>query len=185
MNTLTINEKFFREHAPKGGFCIDATAGNGHDTAALCTLVGEGGRVLAFDVQPQAVENTKKRLKESGLSGIGKVILDSHANMAAYAEAGTVDLIVFNLGWLPGGDHSIFTHADSTIAALEAGMGLLKDGGAISVSIYYGGRSGYEERDALLEYLKTVDNAHFTVLKTEFYNRSGDVPISVFIIKGI
>lgn len=183
MNTLTINEKFFREHAPKGGFCIDATAGNGHDTAALCALVGESGRVLAFDVQLQAVENTKERLAKLGFSDIGEVVLDSHSNMASYAEPGTADLIVFNLGWLPGGDHSVYTHVDTTIAAINAALELLKDGGAISISIYYGGRNGYEERDAVLSYLETVDNTRFTVLKTEFFNRTGNVPISVFILK--
>ena len=185
MNTLTINEKFFREHVPRGGFCIDATAGNGHDTAALCFLVGERGRVLAFDIQERAVENTRARLREKGLGGIGKVVLDSHANMAAYAEPETADLIVFNLGWLPGGDHSIFTRPESTIKAVEAGLGLLKDGGAMSISVYYGGKNGCEERDALLEYLKTVDNTRYTVLKTEFCNRAGAVPISIFILKTV
>ncbi len=185
MNTLTINEKFFREHAPRGGFCIDATAGNGHDTAALCSLVGEGGRVLAFDIQERAVENTRARLRGLGLGEIGEVVLDSHANMAAYAAPETVDLIVFNLGWLPGGDHSIFTRPESTIKAVEAGLGLLKDGGAMSISVYYGGKNGCEERDVLLEYLKTVDNTRYTALKTEFYNRVGAVPISIFILKTV
>ena len=185
MNTLTINEHFFRTHAPVGGFCIDATAGNGHDTAALCSLVGKGGKVLAFDIQPEAVENTKTRLQEAGFGETGRVILDSHANMAKYAEAGTVDLIVFNLGWLPGGDHSVFTRAESTIPAVEAGLELLKDGGAMSISVYYGGRNGCGERDALLSYLKTLDNTRFTVLKTEFHNRTGNVPISIFIFKSV
>ncbi len=183
MNTLSINAEFFASHVPKGGFCIDATAGNGHDTETLCTLVGSGGRVLAFDIQAQATENTRLRLERAGLSKIGTVVQDSHANMANYAEAGMVDFIVFNLGWLPGGDHSIFTHAESTIPAINAGLELLKDGGAMSISIYYGGKSGYEERDALLKFLKTVDNTRFTVLKTDFYNRAGDVPISIFIFK--
>lgn len=182
MNTLSITHEFIRSKVGKGGFCIDATAGNGHDTAFLCSLVGEDGRVLAFDIQAKAVENTRARLREYGFEN-GTVILDSHANMAAYAEADAVDLIVFNLGWLPGGDHSIFTHADSTIAAIEAGLTLLKDGGVMSVSIYYGGKSGYEERDALMEYLQSLDNTRYTALKTEFFNRTGDVPISVFIFK--
>lgn len=185
MNTLSLNADFFRTHAPKGGFCIDSTAGNGHDTLALCSLVGENGKVLAFDIQKKAVENTKTRLAQNGCDKIGTVILDSHANMGKYAEENSVDLIVFNLGWLPGGDHSIFTHAESTIAAIEAGLRLLKDGGAMSISIYYGGQSGYEERDALLEYLKTIDANTYTVFKTEFYNRKGDVPISVHVFKEI
>ena len=184
MNTLSLNDKLFRESVPEGGLCIDATAGNGHDTVKLCGLVGPDGRVKAFDIQPRAVENTKKRLKELGLDN-AEVILDSHANMDKYAGPGTVDFIVFNLGWLPGGDHSVFTHADSTTAAIEAGLRLLRDGGKISLSIYYGGRSGYEERDALLEYLAGLDPNRYTVLLTRFYNRTGDVPISAVIIKGI
>lgn len=185
MNTLSVNAEFFAAHAPKGGFCIDATAGNGHDTLTLCRLVGEGGKVLAFDIQKQAVENTARRLKENGFDKTGSVILDSHANMQLYAEENTVDLIVFNLGWLPGGDHSIFTRPESTAKAIEASLKLLKPGGAVSVSIYYGGKSGYEERDFLMEYLKNVDPKAYTVFKTEFYNRTGDVPISVFIFKAV
>lgn len=177
MNTISLNDKLFRESVPSGGMCIDATAGNGHDTAALCKLAGPEGKVLAFDIQPQAVENTHKRLTELGLKNC-EVILDSHANMGKYARPGTVDFIAFNLGWLPGGDHSIFTHPDSTIAAIKVGLELLRDGGKISLSIYYGGQSGYEERDALLEYLASLEPNKYTVLLTRFYNRTGDVPIS-------
>ena len=34
-----------------GDAVIDATMGNGHDTAFLCRAVGPSGRVYAFDVQ--------------------------------------------------------------------------------------------------------------------------------------
>ena len=111
------------------------------------------------------------------------MVLDSHANMGAYAQENSVDCIVFNLGWLPGGDHTVFTHADSTIAAIEAGLKLLRKDGVMCVSIYYGGASGYEERDALLEYVRTIDPAQYTVLVTQFANRAGDPPIPVFIHK--
>ena len=53
----------------------------------------------------------------------------------------------------------------------------------MTICIYYGGRSGYEERDAMLEYLKTLDDRQYTVLLSQFYNRKGDVPIPVFIWK--
>lgn len=183
MNTLTLVHKYLEQFIRPGDFIIDATAGNGRDTAFLCGLTGKTGRVLAFDIQPQAVENTTKRLVESGWDEVGSAVLDSHANMAQYAEPGSVDCIVFNLGWLPGGDHSIFTHADSTIAAIEAGLELLRDGGLMCVSIYYGGASGYEECDALLEYVKTIDPERYTVLTVQFSNRAGDPPIPVFITK--
>ena len=64
LNTLGLAHKFIAENVREGDFCIDATAGNGHDTEFLCRLVGETGRVLAMDIQKQAVENTKKRMEE-------------------------------------------------------------------------------------------------------------------------
>lgn len=183
MNTLSVNHDFLRRTVQPGAFCVDATAGNGHDTAFLCGLVGETGHVLALDIQEQAVRNTRARLHEMGYDGIATVIQDSHANLGLYAETESVDCIVFNLGWLPGGDHSIFTRPDSTRQAIEAGLNLLKRGGVMTVCIYYGGRSGYEERDAMLDYLKTLDDQKYTVLLAQFYNRRGDVPIPVFIWK--
>ena len=183
MNTLSLVHEQLERFIQKGNTVIDATAGNGRDTVFLCGLVGQEGKVLAFDIQPQAVENTKKRLAETGWSENTEVILDSHANMGKYAQSGTVDCIVFNLGWLPGGDHTIFTRPDSTIAAIEAGLELLRDGGLMCISIYYGGASGYEERDALLEYIRTMDAGKYTVLLTQFANRAGDPPIPVFILK--
>ena len=39
--------------------CVDATCGNGGDTAFLCNLTAPAGRVLAFDVQPEAIRSTR------------------------------------------------------------------------------------------------------------------------------
>ncbi len=185
MNTLSLVHDVLTRYIKPGYTIIDATAGNGKDTLFLCGLAGKEGKVTAFDIQEQAVENTKARLAEHGWSDNTEVILDSHANMEQYAEAESVDCIVFNLGWLPGGDHSIFTHADSTIQAVEAGLRLLKKGGLMCVSMYYGGASGYEERDALMEYWKTIDSNQYTVLVTQFANRAGDPPIPVFLLKDL
>ena len=46
-----------------GDTVVDATMGNGHDTQMLCETVGPEGRVWAFDVQAQAVEETRNRLR--------------------------------------------------------------------------------------------------------------------------
>lgn len=106
-----------------GAFALDATAGNGHDTLFLCRLVGAAGRVLAFDVQPQAVENTNARLRENGCGQVGRAVLDSHANLAAYAAPGSVDAAVFNLGYLPGGDHGVFTTPGVSVPGHAHGAG--------------------------------------------------------------
>lgn len=184
MNTLSLVHDTLTRFIQPGFVCLDATAGNGRDTVFLCGLTGRTGRVLALDIQEEAVRRSRQRIADEGWSDVAEVFCDSHANMENYAEPESVDCIVFNLGWLPGGDHTIFTHADSTIAAIEAGMKLLRKGGLMCISMYYGGASGYEERDALMEYWKTVDPDQYTVLVTQFANRAGDPPIPVFLIKG-
>lgn len=185
LNTLFLAHKFVSEHVQEGAFCIDATAGKGRDTLFLCNLVKESGKVLAFDIQPDAIRQTQNLIAQHGFEKQVSVILDSHANMEFYADAEAVDCIMFNFGWLPGGSHKIFTRPESSIPAIEAGLRLLKPGGVMSLCIYYGGESGYEERDALLEYLASIDNRKYTVIVNTFHNRTGDPPIPVYIYKEI
>lgn len=174
---------FLEQHVHPGDFCIDATAGKGNDTAFLCQLVGSRGRVLAFDIQQSAVDATNERLFAEGLSDIGTAILESHTNMHLYAEAETVDCIMFNFGYLPGGDHSLCTHADTSIAAIRDGLSLLKKQGMMSLCIYSGGDTGFEERDAILDYLKQLDPTQYMVLLSCYYNRPNNPPIPVFILR--
>ena len=181
LNTLGIVHDFLRRSVDKGAFCIDATAGKGRDTALLCSLAGPQGRVLAFDVQESALRQTRELLEREDLCA--ELILDSHANMAAYAVPESVDCIVFNFGRLPGGDPKIMTGAESSLAAINAGLELLKPGGVMVLAIYYGGENGYGERDAILQYLKTLDSRRFSVLCCDWSNRGGDPPIPAFVWK--
>lgn len=181
-NALGVSHRFIRQHLPQGGFAIDATAGNGGDTLMLCETVGCTGRVLAFDIQPQAVENTRKLLAENGWEN-AQVVLDSHAHMEQYAQTESADCVVFNFGWLPGGDHNVFTRKESSLLAIEKGLACLKTGGIMSLCIYYGRNNGYEERDAILEYVRSLDHRNYTVMVVDFANRINDPPIPVFIVK--
>ena len=182
-NSLDFAHYFIEENVRPGDIIVDATAGNGLDTLFLCHLVGETGRVFAFDIQPQAIEATKQRLEEVGMADRATLILDSHANIDAYVPRGEISAVVFNFGYLPGGDHSIGTRAESSIMAIEKSLSSLKSHGIVSLCIYYGGDSGFEEKDALLNYLKTVDHKTYTVLLQEFFNRPNCPPIVVNIQK--
>lgn len=182
-SALQVAHKVIAEHVKAGDFCIDATAGRGKDTVFLCSLVGENGKVIAIDIQAEAVESTKALIREKCYQSICSIYFDCHSNIGKYAQYNTVNCITFNFGWLPAGDHSIFTHAETSIPAIESGLKLLKKGGLMSLCIYYGGRSGFEERDALLEYLKTVDSREYTVILSQFYNRRNNPPMPVFIFK--
>lgn len=181
MNAITLVHETAKKFIAKGDLCIDATAGRGYDTAFLCQLVGNEGKIIALDIQQCAIDSTKKLLEEKRLSA--ELFCVSHENIRQYASDDTVSCILFNLGYLPCGDHSINTKADSSITAISEGLKLLKKGGLMCVTLYYGGDSGYDERDKLLPWLKTLDDTKYQVLLTSFFNWTNDPPIPVFIIK--
>lgn len=163
--------------------CIDATAGNGNDTKLLAELVGEQGKVLAFDIQEQALENTKRLLEQADLSSRVELICESHTEMGQYAEAESIACIVFNFGYLPGGDHQLATRKETSIQAICEGLRLLKKGGMMSLCIYSGGDTGFEERDAILEFVKNLDSKKYLVILSSYYNRPNNPPIPVMIFK--
>lgn len=173
---------FIKEHVKEGDICIDATAGNGNDTLVLAELVGDAGKVYAFDIQRQAVEATNKRLSEHEMEQRVQLIHGSHTKMAEYVD-GEVSCIVFNFGYLPGGDHNLATKKESSIEAIETGLDMMKKGGMMSLCIYSGGDSGFEERDAILEYLKTLDTKKYLVILSQYYNRPNNPPIPAMILK--
>ena len=181
LNTITLAHHLMAQYIKEGDTCIDATAGRGFDTAFLCELVGESGEVLAFDIQEEAVNSTRALLEERDLKAT--VYLESHTKMHAYKAAESVNGIMFNFGYLPGGDHSICTHAASSIEAIETGLGLLKKKGVMSLCIYHGGDTGFEEKNAIMAYLKTLDMKKYTVVVSELYNKPNHPPLSVFITK--
>lgn len=185
LNTLALAQDFVARCVKKGDLCIDATAGRGGDTAFLCKLVGETGHVVALDIQPQAVESTRQRLEKENLFSIGKVYLDSHENIDKHALPGTVNAIMFNFGWLPGGNHNLFTKPQVSIQAIQKGLTLLKPGGIMTLCIYYGRETGFAERDALLDYVNTIDNKQYSVIVHSFANRTNCPPIPIFIIKDL
>lgn len=186
MNSYQITEwchHFIRLQARPGDFCIDATAGNGHDTLLLSQLAGPTGRVLAFDIQQSALDSAQETLKTHQAPNNVSFILDSHSHMNNYASAATASCIVFNFGYLPSGDHSLSTRSETSIPAITQGLELLKKDGLMSLCIYSGGDSGFEERDALLSYLKTLDSRKYLVILSSYYNRPNNPPIPVLIRK--
>ena len=178
-NTLSMVHDFLKQQVAPGSLCIDATAGKGRDTALLCRLAGPEGRVLAFDIQEEAVRQTEALLAAEGLTA--EVHLDGHEHMERYAGPGTVDCVVFNFGRLPGGDPMVFTRAETSAAAIRAGLRLLKSGGVMAIALYYGGPNGYSERDAVLELVKTLDDRRYSVLRCDWANRRNEPPIAIFI----
>lgn len=173
----------FRFQVPGGGVYVDATMGNGNDTLFFCRMAGETGKVYAFDIQETALENTRKLLQSHGVSDRAELILDGHENMDRYINENCADAVCFNFGYLPGGDHGIATKAGTSVEAIEKGLGILKPGGMMSLCIYSGGDTGFEEKEKILEYLKGLPPKKYTVMVNEYYNRGNCPPMPVFVWK--
>ena len=165
----------------QGDAVIDATMGNGHDTLFLCNLVGETGRVYAFDVQEKAVENTGKRLSDAGMADRARLFCLGHEHLAEQVSPG-VSAVVFNLGWLPGGDHSVTTCWETTKAAVSSALSLLKKGGVLVICAYPGHAEGERERQALAAYLSALRPQEFNALWQTFLNAGEGAP-ECFVIQ--
>lgn len=167
----------------KPGFAaVDATCGNGHDTVYLAECVGPGGVVYAFDVQEQAIAGTKKRLADAGLLDRVKLLHGSHGDEHRWPAAG-IGAVMFNLGYLPGGDHTLVTQPDSTVAALRAAAARLNRGGMITLVIYTGHPGGYEEFAAVRQYAASLPQENFTVLEYRTINQINDPPSLLAIFR--
>lgn len=155
----SLAQDILRPLIAPGDTVIDATAGNGHDTRFLAECVGEGGKVIAFDVQAAALASTRALVEDAGLAGGVELIHASHGTMESHAASGSVAVVMFNLGYLPGEDHALTTESAETLSALEAAGRVLKPGGVLSVVCYPGHPAGAVEAEAVEAWLagKTAD----------------------------
>lgn len=140
------------DHLQTGDLAIDATAGNGHDTLFLAETVGADGRVITMDIQEDALAATRLRLTEKRLDDRVDFVLGDHARQLgdlAKTQPGSAAAVVFNLGYLPGGDKAIVTCWDNTERALDGAYRLLRPGGRLCVTAYCGHAGGAEEAAAV------------------------------------
>lgn len=148
----------------EGDIAIDATAGNGYDTLFLADAVGASGRVLAFDIQQDAVASARERISTAGFAERVDFFQESHALMSRHAKERSVAVAMFNLGYLPGSDHSVATGTD-TLEALESAALLLKIGGVLSVVCYPGHDGGGEEAAQVEAWMATLPTRGWQVAR--------------------
>ena len=148
----THAHRFIDKVLAKDMIAVDATAGNGYDTLYLAQ---RAKWVMAFDIQPKALEMTRQRTL--GCINV-KLILDSHANIAKHVSA--MSLIVFNLGYLPHGDPTIITQTSSTLEALKNAIPLLADRGHLLLTGYRGHPGGMDETLQAIAFLSAHPSLH-------------------------
>ena len=172
----------------EGAVAVDATAGNGHDTLFLAERVGVSGVVYAFDVQRAALDETTRRLSGAGLDGRLRLCAAGHETMAELVDAGhrgAVAVVMFNLGYLPGGDKTKTTQGETTVAALRQALELLAPGGLMTVACYPGHPAGAEEAGEVSRFLAGLAQGEFRVLRYGFENLVNAPPFLLAVEKAV
>ncbi|ABO49617.1 putative rRNA methylase [Desulforamulus reducens MI-1] len=178
-----LGHDFLAEILRNGDLAVDGTMGNGHDTLLLAQLVGSQGKVYAFDIQEQAIDNTRQRLVSQNLFDQRvKLIHDGHQNIKHYIEH-PIRAAIYNLGYLPGGDHGVITKTETTLIALEHTLNLLSSGGRMVIVVYPGHPGGQQEKEAVEQMVSQLDSLHYKVLKMTLVNRPPSAPGVVLIEK--
>ena len=199
-NTTAFALAIAKEYLEPGALVIDATCGNGHDTLALAEAMWPdkqsavsgnetpaSPQLLAIDIRQTAIEHTRTRLIEAGFlpqidRGEIELVLDSHealfermAGCDRSSETGAC-LIMFNLGYLPGGDKGITTEVGSTMSAVRSALQLLAVGGLLCITMYSGHEAGKKEKQALLAFAEELDSRSFHVSYISMINQQNDPP---------
>jgi predicted methyltransferase len=163
-----------------GEVAVDATAGNGWDTLFLARQVGPEGRVYAFDLQQRSLDCTSALLARENLQARVLLFQAGHEQMAAYID-GKVSVVMFNLGYLPGGDRVVVTKKETTLTAVQAALNLIRAGGLLTITAYPGHPEGKAEQAALIKFSEKLSSREYTVLQIKYLNRVKDPPALLLI----
>jgi len=181
-NTILITKNIINYYVKPGHIVLDCTVGNGNDTLLLAQNAGTKGKVYGFDIQDAAINNTSELLRQYELLNNVILIKDSHEYIEQYIHE-ELDFIIYNLGYLPGGDKTIKTSSLSTIKSIRQALDLLKVNGLLAVTVYVGHDGGLEEKKSLEDYLLNLNQDIFHVLKHKFINQKNNPPILYLVEK--
>ena len=202
--TTDMAHTLWRAVMRPGDTVVDATMGNGWDTVALARILADldaspagdaskPGRVVAFDVQEDALTSTRARVREAltpDQASRVDLVLKSHERMEEHVrvpgvnafddddddaglETDAVGVVCFNLGYLPGptADKEVRTRRTTTVSAVASGVRVLRPGGVLTVVGYTGHEGGWEEVEAVMELVSSLDPREFTATNHSVVNR--------------
>lgn len=177
---IQLAHTFWKQLVHMDDTVVDATCGNGYDSHVLAKL--GVGKLFCFDIQERAIVITKTRL-EGYLERV-TFVHGSHSTLKEALQGLQPKLIVYNLGYLPGGDKSLTTELASTIESLHSAIECIAPGGAISITCYPGHKEGKIEEAAVVRFCQDLAPKEWTVSSHSWLNRSNH-PHLIFIQKSL
>lgn len=94
-----------------------------------------------------------------------------HCSLLSDLDPASASLVVFNLGYLPGGDKEMYTRADTTVEALRAAERAVVAGGCVSATLYPGHAEGEREEEAVLRHAANLPFGQWSVHYTQWLNQ--------------
>jgi len=172
---LDLSKQYFKRLLTYGDIAIDATCGNGHDTLFIASsiLTKDSGTVYTFDIQQDALESAKKLCSQNLIIPMDRIhfLNQCHSEFPEVILENSVKLIVYNLGYLPGGNKAITTEANTTLKSIERSLELISSKGAISITCYSGHPAGKIEEDRILEFVSKLNPKKWCCCHHRFINR--------------
>ncbi len=181
MNHLQVAHTFWKSHLKPGDIVIDATCGNGYDSAALASMILPQGELHCIDIQSQALNSTSVRLREKLLPDHFKKVSLHHQCHSVLPHV-TPRLIVYNLGYLPRSDKTVTTKRSTTLTSLRRGLELIPEGAALSITCYPGHAEGKHETDEVLEWTESLSSQWYKVSSYRYLNRPKS-PLFMWVLK--
>jgi tRNA A58 N-methylase Trm61 len=179
ISLVKLAHNLVKDKVKSGDIVIDATVGNGHDTRFLLELVCPKGKVFGFDSQQAAIASTRASLQDCQFVECVTLVHNSHADMGKFIPTnyqGKISAVMFNLGYLPGGDKRVVTQTESTLAALASASHLLSANGIVTVLAYPGHEGGEIETDQVKNWCLALDPRHYTVKLFENHANKTSAP---------
>lgn len=172
---LDLTHSFWEKILTDGDAVIDATCGNGKDSLVLANLLKDKTETALFclDIQQKAIDNTQDLLTEEASCFLPSIqfILGSHENLPDVSPR-KPKLIVYNLGYLPGGDKTLTTENTSTLKSITRALEVICPGGVISINCYPGHPEGKKEQETLLPFLASLDPKLWSFTSSTWDNRN-------------
>ena len=169
-----LSHNIIEKFVSNKNIAIDGTLGNGHDSDFLKDRFE---KVYSFEIQEEPCILYKSKEYENV-----SVINDSHHKIKEYVNE-PVDCIVYNLGFLPGGNKDVTTKVDTTLISIKSGLEILSSGGIMSIAIYIGHDEGKEEESEILKYVSGLPKDKFGVMQHKYINRAKVAPLLIIVEK--
>jgi len=179
---VPLAQRLLGEILADGDLAVDLTAGNGHDTLFLYHAVAPTGGVIAFDIDPGALDNTATRLQQAGVAvyqttqppapfrpAAVVLVAAGHENCGQFLPAAPKAMIA-NLGYLPGSQRLTPTRLETTLTALDQAAARLAVGGRLAVVAYPGHAGGDQEAVAVDAWFASHEQPEWEVLRISVSN---------------